>query len=561
MKNNKGIKKTVLLSALAAIAFGAVAVTTSYALFTDTSETNVTVSAGKVDVSATASLTKVYSPKSINSDGTIADDSNAATFTEGESNGKFALGGTIALNDNTLSLSNIAPGDKVGFDIKVSNSSTVTIKYRVVYKLNEDTTEAKEFASSLKITRTIDEDRKDMTGILEYRSAYVTKEVTETDLGTMHFVVEYPSTATIQGASCSFSIAIEAVQGNANTDDSEFVSKYTKASSADDVKSALNSVTSSEGASITLAEDITLNESLPISGNNKEVEIDLNNKSLDLSSNALTVNGDSEVTLSNGTVKGGPEYTKSMINVKQSSSVSLSNVSLETSNDLGNALAVFDSSTEVNIDGCSFKTGNWGYGLATNGQANDTKITVRNTNFASSGQAIFLPGDADVELIDCTVSGYVSICGGKTLIQGGTYTKDLNGSGMYDAYKNNVGEDNKNSDSDFYISQTGDGNYYTSNDAAIAGYKKIWTSGSVVFWDVITITENRPNYNFTNCTIKDVTINLANKPSNEIIFGIRYIDCNDANKYESDNVKIDNCTYTGVSYNTSGDFFKTLTSE
>ena len=53
MKKKKEVRRIVVLSALAALGFGGVAVSSTYALFTSESKTNVTVASGKVDVEST----------------------------------------------------------------------------------------------------------------------------------------------------------------------------------------------------------------------------------------------------------------------------------------------------------------------------------------------------------------------------------------------------------------------------------------------------------------------------------------------------------------------------
>lgn len=77
----KKFNKTILLSALAALAFGSVAVTTTYALFTSKEEATVEVTTGKVSVTAKVDTVTLYSPTLIATDGTISDATNAATDT------------------------------------------------------------------------------------------------------------------------------------------------------------------------------------------------------------------------------------------------------------------------------------------------------------------------------------------------------------------------------------------------------------------------------------------------------------------------------------------------
>ena len=61
MKKKKEVRRIVVLSALAALGFGSVAVSSTYALFTSESKTNVTVASGKVDVESTITDLVTYS--------------------------------------------------------------------------------------------------------------------------------------------------------------------------------------------------------------------------------------------------------------------------------------------------------------------------------------------------------------------------------------------------------------------------------------------------------------------------------------------------------------------
>lgn len=139
---------------------------------------------------------------------------------------------------------------------------------------------------------------------------------------------------------------------------------------------------------------------------------------------------------------------------------------------------------------------------------------------------------------------------------GGTYTKDISNDGiMTSAWKNYVGSNNAYKG--FYVSKTDDNKYYFNNEAVVAGLKNIFPNGAVAFWDPITIIENRPGgYTFNKVSISNASISLKNKPDNEIEFGIRYINYNNANSYTSNNVSISDCTYSGVSYETLDKYFK-----
>ena len=191
MKNKKSMKKTILLSAITAIAFGSIAVTTSYALFTDSAETNVTVTAGKVDVSATVSDLKL---SSLDVDRTT--------------DNSFTNGGTAVINGSSITLDKVSPGDKVTFKLAVTNSSTISTKYRTKLIAEDDDGlfEALEFSiggyTSQKVGAwALTDGVSEATSIGSYDECYVYLPDTVGD--------EY------QGKSCTLSFTVEAVQGNA----------------------------------------------------------------------------------------------------------------------------------------------------------------------------------------------------------------------------------------------------------------------------------------------------------------------------------------------------------
>ena len=216
MKNKKSMKKTILLSAITAIAFGSIAVTTSYALFTDSAETNVTVTAGKVDVSASAALTSVYSPTSINNDGTIANDSNAATFTSGQTTGTFANKGSVSIENNEVNLQGIAPGDKAVIKLDIVNNSSIKSKYRI--NLNSDGNIA--LFHELNITLSSDASGSSVISTFHEGTNAYYGEYAELDVSTnpdsVYLIVELPSSVTynLPSKSMTLTLSVAAIQAN-----------------------------------------------------------------------------------------------------------------------------------------------------------------------------------------------------------------------------------------------------------------------------------------------------------------------------------------------------------
>ncbi len=128
MKRLKKMPKLILLSALSAIAFGGIAAGSTYALFTSSAETKTTVTAGKVALSKSVDNIVLYS---LDGGEQTQLDSGATDFTSGASF-KYDI------TTGAVTLEKFLPGDKVTFDIVITNESTVNIKYRTVYEVIED---------------------------------------------------------------------------------------------------------------------------------------------------------------------------------------------------------------------------------------------------------------------------------------------------------------------------------------------------------------------------------------------------------------------------------------
>lgn len=139
MKN----KQKILLTSMVTIVLCVCLIAGStYALFTSETEMNIAVTSGKVEIVADASLNTVYSA-AIAADGAtdllLGEDGNAFAaygnnYVHEDQNGNtFANGGTAVYEDGTLTISKITPGDKVEFNVGVTNNSNVAIQYR--YKL------------------------------------------------------------------------------------------------------------------------------------------------------------------------------------------------------------------------------------------------------------------------------------------------------------------------------------------------------------------------------------------------------------------------------------------
>lgn len=202
------MKKKALLSSILTIALCLSLIAGStFALFTSESKVNVAVTSGKVDVVATMDGLTLYSPTSIDQSGNIVDAANAATATT------FANGGAAVATDNTITLTNITPGDKVTFNIHVKNNSNVTIKYRTILACEGDTG----LFAGLKVLI----DGEEYIGQTRV-TAYETLAAGDGDY-TIPVVIELPTTADniYQDKTMKLSYTVQAVQGNTETYDPE----------------------------------------------------------------------------------------------------------------------------------------------------------------------------------------------------------------------------------------------------------------------------------------------------------------------------------------------------
>lgn len=115
------MKKRFLLSSFLMIALClSLIVGSTFALFTSESTTNIAVTSGKVEVEATVKDVVLYSMGE-------------------EQSGSFENGGTVAFDGGLLTLSNVTPGDKVSFAIKVDNKSNINTIWRFVWECTEGT--------------------------------------------------------------------------------------------------------------------------------------------------------------------------------------------------------------------------------------------------------------------------------------------------------------------------------------------------------------------------------------------------------------------------------------
>ena len=185
-------KKALISSILTIVLCLSLIAGSTFALFTSTTQNSISVTAGKVKVEAlidTASL-------SLSSRGKAQADT-------------FANGGTATFNDEAtvLTVSNITTGDKAEFDIVVTNTSNITIQYRIKWQVEGTLSEV--------LVATVDGEAL-VSGTSKWNEWAIPANGSDTK--TLHVAVELPLAVkdAYQGQTASISFTVEAVQGNAS---------------------------------------------------------------------------------------------------------------------------------------------------------------------------------------------------------------------------------------------------------------------------------------------------------------------------------------------------------
>lgn len=267
------MQKKVLLSSILVIALCmSVIAGSTYALFTDTAKTNIAITSGDVEVDAKLAITGgVWSAEY--TDGSFKDsylvDEHGTNYEHIQQNGTiFANGGTAECDGNTLTLTNITPGDKVKFTLSVDNTGNVDMIYR--YKIVADD-------GGLADGMVVTVDDKDYEGAEFYTSAW-SDVMGKDDAPIVHNLsVELPVYAGNEyqsevGAAkkASYTITVEAVQGNAEMPEYNVPSTATAADSVEELESAIANFSASNtpiSALINLGSNVSGDITIPQSAN------------------------------------------------------------------------------------------------------------------------------------------------------------------------------------------------------------------------------------------------------------------------------------------------------
>ena len=173
------MKKTLLTSILFVALFLLMTIGGTYAMFSSNSDLNFAITTSTIKVEALISDVKLTS------------------LGVNQAN-SFENGGTLTVDGNSLTMSNISPGDQIAFTLKIKNSSTINIQYRVKTIATGELAQYLSF-TPVNINWTLLEPNK--------------------ELDPIDCTILLPSTVddAAQGLSGKITIKVEAVQGNADT--------------------------------------------------------------------------------------------------------------------------------------------------------------------------------------------------------------------------------------------------------------------------------------------------------------------------------------------------------
>ncbi len=229
-------KKVIISSALSLAMCASMVTGATFALFTSEAKTNIAVTAGNVEVVATIDRASVYT-KELNTE-----------YTKGASNTYMQ---SVTVGEQSVTLDGFVPGDGVKFTIDVENKSNVSVQYRTKLLVEED--------SGLfeGLTITVDGAQYEGDAIVSVWSPLVAYE----DIANVEVEIEFKADRgnEYRNKSCKIVYLVEAVQGNATTENEEegvtyiYTKKQLKAF-ADEV----NGGNTFDGKTVALGGDIDL---------------------------------------------------------------------------------------------------------------------------------------------------------------------------------------------------------------------------------------------------------------------------------------------------------------
>lgn len=215
--------KKALVASCATIALSASLIAGStFALFTSDSTTNIAVTSGKVNVVASIENVQTFSYKQ---DGSEQELKSKAP----NDNGKYEfIYGTATYDEeeNYFAISNVVPGDKITFDVKITNKSTVNVKYSVNVAPVVTSEEETGAPYSEKLFNALTKTYTGYDSVAGWTEWKTTDEVKEKTISvSIELPYDYDDVSneenSVQGKSCGLAFTVEAVQGNGNINNPE----------------------------------------------------------------------------------------------------------------------------------------------------------------------------------------------------------------------------------------------------------------------------------------------------------------------------------------------------
>lgn len=263
------MKKKVLLSSAMTIALClSLIVGSTFALFTSQSRVDVAVTSGKVDVVASVDGEISYT----SSLGTVLPQSSA----------------TLAEDSNTITISNMVPGDTITFNIRITNNSTVDVNYRTRFGQQNGT--GSDLLKALKIqvehvAEDAAEDEPATASLMRGANSVVTpygKLEPGSDDMLLKVTITMPKEVAAEkyeGVTCTLIYMVEAVQANAKFNDA-LINQLTELN--DTIRSGVKDIYFSKDLSI----DVYQND------NYSAIRVDKSQGAADV----VTLDGDATVT-------------------------------------------------------------------------------------------------------------------------------------------------------------------------------------------------------------------------------------------------------------------------
>lgn len=242
------MKKKALMPSILTIALCVILIVGStYALFTSQSRFNVSVTSGKVDVSATVTDLTLWSAEEAQAQTDSTKYYETDEFgglygyelqldANGNVSDKFANEGTAKFEDSVLTMERVTPGDMVKFNLNGTNNSNVAIKYRYIIEC----VDGYSLMSGL-IIRLDGDKNKEYASVLSYTSDWMELGANATfdDVAISLRLPIYAGNEYQDLHNTSINVTVEAVQANGIVSGSETIKYIANASTAAELKSAL----------------------------------------------------------------------------------------------------------------------------------------------------------------------------------------------------------------------------------------------------------------------------------------------------------------------------------